>query len=392
VPGPLADVTVIDLTSVISGPFATAVLADQGARVIKIESLTGDTMRFAGSLRGGAASLFCALNRNKEAIALDLHTAEGVAVVKRLAATADVVIQNYRPGVVERLGLDYPAIREVRDDIVYASISGVGPDGPYAARRVYDPVIQSHAGYAAAQGGPGNPDLIRMMVCDKVTALSMSQAITAALYHRLSTGTGQHVEVSMLEAALYFLWPDRMFDESFVGPVDTTGPDIADVYRVMATRDGHLALALVQVDEFHGLFRAIGRAELTEDERFQDVPGLLANVSSIIKEIRAELPKWETSKIAERLLAEDVPFGIVLTGSEVLDDPQVKHLGAIIDIDHPQGGAMRLVERTARFSETPARYRTPAPALGQDTEAVLKSFDFTDREVSALRHAGTITG
>ena len=389
-PGPLADVTVIDLTSVISGPFATAVLADQGARVIKVEPLTGDTMRFAGSLRGGAASLFCALNRNKEAIALDLQTAEGVAVVKRLAASADIVIQNYRPGVVERLGLDYPALRAVRDDIIYASISGVGPDGPYAARRVYDPVIQSHAGFAAAQGTAGDPELIRMMICDKVTALSMCQAITAALYHRRATGIGQHVEVSMLEAALYFIWPDRMFDESFVGPVDMTGPDIADLYRVMATRDGHVALIAVQVDEFHGLFRAIGRAELAEDERFQDVQGLLANVSSIMAEVRAELPKWDTADIVERLQAEDVPFGIVLTGTEVLDDPQVKHSGAIIDIDHPQGGTMRLVERTARFSATPAGYRTPAPALGQDTEAVLTSEGFTAREIAVLRNAGTI--
>ncbi len=391
-PVPLPDITIIDLTSVISGPFATAVLADQGARVIKVESLTGDTMRFAGSLRGGAASMFCALNRNKEAIALDLQTDEGVAVVKRLAATADVVIQNYRPGVVERLGLDYAAIREVRDDIVYASISGVGPDGPYSGRRVYDPVIQSLAGYAAAQGGADNPDLVRMMICDKVTALSMSQAITAALYHRRATGIGQHVEVSMLEAALYFIWPDRMFDESFIGPVDMTGPDIADLYRVIATRDGHIALVVVQVDEFHGLFRAVGRPELAEDERFQDIPGLLANASSIIQEVRDELPKWATAEIAERLHAEDVPFGIVLTGSEVLDDPQVRHAGAIIDIDHPQGGAMRLVERTARFSETPAQYHTPAPTLGQDTEAVLRSQGFTDREIAALRQAGTIAG
>ena len=309
--GPLSDVTVLDLTSVISGPFATAILADQGANVIKVEPPTGDTMRYAGSLRGGAASLFCALNRNKRGITVDLHKPEGVALVKRLAAHADVVAQNYRPGVVERLGLGYDELRKVKDDIIYASISGVGPDGPYAGRRVYDPVIQSHAGYAAAQGGADSPDLIRMMICDKVTALTTAQAMTAALYHHENTGEGQHIQVSMLEAALYFIWPDRMFDESFIGDVDMTGPDIASLYRVIETQDGHLALIMVQVAEFHGCFKALGRHDLVDDPRFQDIPGLLQHAASIIEELRGEFRNWKTEAIAARLVEEDVPFGLV---------------------------------------------------------------------------------
>ena len=388
--GPLSDVKIVDLTSVISGPLATAILADQGAEVIKVEALSGDTMRYAGSMRGGMASLFCNLNRNKNAIAVDLQSPQGVEIVKRLAVDADIVVQNYRPGVVERLGLDYAALREVRSDVIYASISGVGPDGPYASRRVYDPVIQALTGYVAAQGGAENPDLVRMMVCDKVTALSLAQAVTAALYHRRSTGEGQHVEVSMLEAALYFIWPDRMFDESFVGPVDMTGPDVADLYKVQPTKDGHLAMVMVQVEEVHGLFRALGRTDLEADPRYQDIQGLMANANDMLDELRPEFPKWETEALTKRLVEEDVPFGVVLTGAQLLDDPQVQHSGAIKEIDHPQGGRMRLVERSARFSASQTRYRSPAPPLGAHTSEVLSAHGFSESEIDTLRTQGVI--
>jgi crotonobetainyl-CoA:carnitine CoA-transferase CaiB-like acyl-CoA transferase len=223
------------------------------------------------------------------------------------------------------------------------------------------------------------------MICDKVTALSLAQAVTAALYHRRSTGIGQHVEVSMLEAGLYFIWPDRMFDESFVGAVDLTGPDMANLYQVQTTKDGHIALVMVQVEEVQGLFRALGRTDLESDPRFQDIPSLLANANDMLDEIRPEFSKWETEELSQRLLAEDVPFGVVLTGTQLLDDPQVLHSGAIKEIDHPDGGRMRLVERTARFSASPSHYRSPAPSIGEHTTDVLRAHGYSEDEVDALR-------
>ena len=214
--GPLSDLLILDLTSVISGPLATSILADQGARVIKVESPTGDSMRHAGAVKGGISSLFSSINRNKESIVLDLRKPEAIEIVNRIAADADVCVQNYRPGVVEKLGISYEHLKQINPSLIYASISGVGAEGPYSGRRVYDPVIQAYAGFASAQKVNGEPSLVKMMICDKVTALTMSQAITAALYDRKNTGKGQHVEVSMLEASLYFIWPDRMLDQSFV--------------------------------------------------------------------------------------------------------------------------------------------------------------------------------
>ena len=178
--GPLSGITILDLTSVISGPMATAVLADQGARVIKIENPRGDSMRMGGAVHKGVSSLFNALNRNKEAIVLDLQTPEGVTALKTLAEQADILVQNYRPGVMDRLGIGYADLKQVNPSLVYGSISGVGAHGPYADRRVYDPVIQAFAGYTHAQAVDGEPNLIKMMVCDKITALTAAQALSAA--------------------------------------------------------------------------------------------------------------------------------------------------------------------------------------------------------------------
>jgi len=277
VTGPLSDVTVLDLTSVISGPLATSILADQGARVIKVESPNGDSMRMAGALKGGVSSLFSSINRNKESIALDLRAPEAIEIINKIAARADICIQNYRPGVVEKLGIGYEHLKKINPELIYASISGVGAEGPYSGRRVYDPVIQAYAGFASAQTANGEPGLIKMMICDKVTSLTMAQAITAALYDRKNTGKGQHVEVSMLEASLYFIWPDRMLDQSFVDQPDFEGGDLTALYRAAPTQDGHITFMTLQLDEFHGLARAIGKPEWTEDPRFQELMSMHAH-------------------------------------------------------------------------------------------------------------------
>lgn len=388
--GPLDGVTVLDLTSVISGPLCTAVLADQGARVIKVETLTGDGMRVAGALRNGVSSMFSAMNRNKESIAIDLQKAEGVALVRKLAAGSDICIQNYRPGVVEKLGLGFEDLSQVNPGIIYGSISGVGPTGPYADRRVYDPVIQAYAGFAATQLTDGKPDLIRTMICDKVTSLTMAQALTAALYERKTTGAGQHVEVSMLEAALYFIWPDRMFPQTFVEKADFDGVDIASMYKTIETADGFITVISVQLAEFQGLCRALKREDWLEDPRFADLPSLYVNFTELYDQITGEIKTWQTTELCERLLAEDVPHAVILDMDDVLTDPQIAAADIITTIDDALAGQMRLVNRNARFSNSVTGIHTPAPSLGQHAETILKEFGYDDNDIDSFRKDGVI--
>ena len=372
--GPLTGITVLDLTSVISGPLATAILADQGARVIKVENPSGDSMRMGGALNRGVSSLFTALNRNKDSIVLDLQQESGISAIKSMAASVDILIQNYRPGVMERLGIGYSDLKAINPQLIYVSINGVGTHGPYSDRRVYDPVIQAFAGFASAQAMNGQPELIKMMVCDKITALTAAQAVTAAYIERLTSGHGQQVEISMLEACLYFIWPDRFFSESFVETPEWPGADITTMYRTLATQDGHVTLICVQHGEFQGMCRALARPDWIADPRFADLPSMYANFSQLVDDIAQEVAKWSTADLSARFAAEDVPHGIVLTPAEIINDPQVKASEIISVIEDPVAGAMRLVARNARFGNHSPNPIRAAPALGASNALIREEF------------------
>lgn len=388
--GPLSDVTILDLTSVISGPLATSILADQGARVIKVESPIGDSMRMAGAIKGGVSSLFSSINRNKESIALDLSKPQAIEIINKIAAQADICIQNYRPGVVEKLGIGYDQLKKINPELIYASISGVGADGPYSRRRVYDPVIQAYAGFASAQTTNGEPSLVKMMICDKVTSLTMAQAITAALYDRKNTGKGQHVEVSMLEASLYFIWPDRMLDQSFVDKPDLEGSDLTALYKAAPTLDGHITFMTLQLDEFHGLARAVGKPEWAEDPRFQELMSMYAHYSEIFPELLAQIGTWKTAPLVERLTNEDVPFGVVLDPDNILLDPQVQAHQIIKTFEDSAAGSMRHVNRSSRFSTHDTGIYSPAPRLSEHAKTILAEFGYSDAEVETLQSAAVV--
>ena len=388
--GPLSGVTILDLTSVISGPLATSILGDQGARVIKVESPNGDSMRMAGAIKGGVSSLFSAINRNKESIALDLRKPEAIEIVNKIAARADICIQNYRPGVVEKLGIGYDDLKKINPGLIYASISGVGAEGPYSQRRVYDPVIQAYAGFASAQTTNGEPGLIKMMICDKVTSLTMAQAITAALYDRKNTGKGQHVEVSMLEASLYFIWPDRMLNQTFVDKPDLEGGDLTALYQTVPTLDGHITFMTLQLDEFHGLVRAVGRPEWAEDPRFQELMSMHTHYSEIYQDLLAQIGTWETATLVQRLTNEDVPFGVVLDPDNILLDPQVQAHQVIKTFEDSMAGSMRHVNRSSRFSNHNTGIRSPAPRHSEHAEPILKEFGYNETDIEPLQSAGAI--
>ncbi len=390
-PGPLEGVRVLDLTSMISGPIATMMLADQGADVIKVESLEGDLVRNLGANRGGVTATFVSSNRSKRSLAIDLKSADGLALLLRLIPTCDVFVQNFRPGAIERMGLGEAAVRALRQDIVYVSISGFGETGPYAHKRVYDPVIQALSGLAAIQAdATGRPKMVRTIIPDKTTAVTAAQAITAALFARERSGRGQHVRLAMLDVMLAYLWPEGMTGLTFVGgEVRASRAQIAQDL-VFQTRDGYLTAGAVSDAEWRGLCRALEHVEWLDDPRFATPTSRIVHVQARLELTAAVLRERTTADWLERLDRESVPCAPILTREEVLTHPQIVENDILAELDHPAGGRIRQPRPAARFAETPARIRRPAPALGEHSREVLREVGVSDEEFARLAAAGVV--
>lgn len=387
--GPLDGIRVVDLTSMISGPVATMMLADQGADVIKVEPPAGDLVRFMGPNRAGLTSGFISANRSKRSLALDLKRDEGMAVVKRLIATADVFVQNFRPGAIERMGLGEAVVRGIREDIVYVSISGFGETGPYAHKRVYDPVIQALSGLADIQkdGETGRPRMIRTIIPDKTTAVTAAQAITAALLARERGRGGQHLKLSMLDTMVAYLWPEGMAGYTFIGrEVKESRAQFAQDL-IFQTTDGYITAGAVSDAEWEGMCRALDREEWLEDERFRTAQDRVVNVKERLAMTADVLRTRSSSEWLERLDAEGVPCAPVLTREAVLGHEQILSNGTLEEHDHPVAGRLRQPRPAARFDQTPARIQRHAPLLGEHNDELLSELGF---DPAVLRAAGVI--
>ena len=384
--GPLNGYRIVDLTSNVSGPLATMILGDQGADVIKVEAPDGDATRAGGNRRAGFTASFLNNNRNKRSIVLDLKKPAAVRAVLRLAAGADVFVQNYRPGVADRLGVGEEAVRAVSPKIVYVSISGFGEVGPYAGKPAYDPVIQGFSGLATVQAGSDEvrPRLLRTILPDKLTAITASQAITAALLARERTGEGQHVRLSMLEAVLAFLWASDMGGQTFVGdePARQEAASVLDL--IYETADGYMTVAALTDRQWAGLAHAVERPEWLTDERFKTPALRQQNIDARLELTQEALRTRPTAEWLERLTAAQVPCGPVLTRNQVIRHPQVAALGLVVETEHPRAGRLRQARAAARFSATPTVIREGAPALGEHTEAVLAELGYSPAEIAAL--------
>ena len=387
-PGPLAGFSVLDLSAIVSGPLTAALLADQGASVVKVERLGGDIQRHVGSRRNGFSGFFHVINRGKRSIALDLGSVEGRTIVERLAQRADVVIQNFRPGVVGRLGVGYPQLSAINPKLVYLSISGFGQTGPRAGERAYDPIIQFYSGVAATQGrihleNPDRPEQVNQLILDKLTAYTGFQAITAALLERSKSGVGQHIELSMLDTAIAFLWPDTAADLILEGPGIDARPPVGASGNVAEFSDGWGTTMTLSDDEFHGLCRALGCSHVAEDPRFATLEARQRNRPALLEVLRGDMAqaarKLTLAEAGERFAAEDVPFARARRLTELHEDPQIAHNDVFRTIDHPVAGRLRQARPAPRFGRTPAAPGGPAPVSGQHTREILVEIGFGDR-------------
>ncbi|MEM7426167.1 MAG: CoA transferase [Pseudomonadota bacterium] len=385
--GPLKGIRVLDLTTMVSGPVATMMLADQGADVIKIESPRGDLMRNYGTVHRGMSSSFLSCNRSKRSLALDIKKAEGLAIVKRLLETADVLVQNFRPGAIDRMGLGEETVREIRPDIVYVSISGFGETGPYVHQRVYDPVIQALCGLAEMQADrdTGRPKMIRTIVPDKTTAVTAAQAITAALFFRERTGEGQHIRLSMLDTMVAYLWPEAISSLTFVGNEADPARGQMGLDLVFQTLDGYITAGALSNDEWAGMCRALERDDLIDDERFNTVAARSLNTAERRSLTAEEIAKWHSAEILRRLDTENVPSAPVLSREELLEDAQVAENELLTITQDLDLGPVRQPRPAARFDRTPAAVRSMAPLLGANNREILEELGYSADEVDALK-------
>jgi crotonobetainyl-CoA:carnitine CoA-transferase CaiB-like acyl-CoA transferase len=391
----LSGVRILDLSTIVSGPLATAILADQGAEVIKVEAPPlGDMFRYQGPRRNGASAMFHTLNRNKRSIVLNLKAPEGLAALRRLIATADVLVHNFRPKVMGKLGLGYEAARALRPDLIYVSISGYGEDGPMADRPAYDNMIQCLSGMAALQAkgqGDGAPTLVHTPMFDKVTSWTAAQAVTAALVARAAGRGGQEIKVSMLAAAIAFLWPDSVMDQQLVD--DEAEPPIApaDNYRVYRFRNGYVSFHPSDAS-FLRLCRALGATE-GEDVRVHNRLGRFAHLDVMARveaQWRAAVAEMDVDEGIALLQSLDVPCGKVLSPAEVVAHPQVVATEVFAVTDHPVAGKVREPRHPIDFSATPAEPIRPASELGADAEAVLAEAGYGSEEIARLKAAGVL--
>ncbi|MEM7141656.1 MAG: CoA transferase [Actinomycetota bacterium] len=389
--GPLDGIKVVDMTQVIAGPLACMLLSDLGADVVKVEPPDfGDLTRLAQFAKGGLNSSVVNNNRGKRSIQVDIQQDAGRDLVLDLIADADVVVQNMRPGVMERLGVGWEGASAVNPEIVYCSMSGYGSSGPYTDRAVYDPIVQAMSGYVALQVNPQVPipDLVRNGVVDKAAAWMAALAITSALHARGEGRGGQHIELSMLDIAVQFLWPDGGMADTMLDPDIPRGYRLSEIYTLSQCADGHVVYFVISDAQFQGLFRALGHDEWLDiygtmadrHDKSEEIGGLLANA----------FLEWKVADLLPRMHEHSVPCGHVNQMEDLPTDPQIVHSGTFVEWEHETAGRIRSPRMSAVFGGTPAEFKASAPLLNEHIDEVLDGIGITEEQKAALLEAGVI--
>lgn len=383
---PLAGIKILELSTMITCSFASMTLAAQGAQVIKIEPpIGGDVMRHLGHQKNGISALFHNCNRGKRSLAIDLKSSDGSDAVKQLAADADVLMHNYRPGVMERMGLDSASLRKINNRLTYIAVTGFGLEGPMSGEPAYDHVIQAMTGITDLQGeGEKDVSFVRTLLCDKITAYTVCQAATAALLARATTGEGQHIDISMLHACLAFVWPDGMMHHTLHDDDVIAMSPVSDYYQTLNLKDGSIAVAALQDKHWQALLPLIGYPELVDNPMFKTMGARLSNMSEVLKILKSPRKDVGVTRALEILRAADVPCGPCEYRSDIAEHPQVKAIGALETYVAEHLGSLTVPTPPVQFSGTATSQALSSPALGEQSRDILQELGWSDAKIDRL--------
>ena len=383
--GPLKGIRVLDLTAMVSGPTATMMLGDQGADVIKIEPLEGELMRKVGKSLNGMTNSFLCCNRSKRSLVLDLKKTKAIMILKKLISTADIFVQNFRPGTIDRMGLGYNQVKKINNNIIYVSISGFGEKGPYTQQRVYDPVIQALSGLADIQRdqNTGVPKQVRTIIPDKTTGLAAAQAICSALFYRERHKVGQHIKIAMLDVMIAYLWPEGSASLSFVGKETDPAEAQLGLDLVFITKDRkYITAGAVTNKEWIGLCKAINREDLINNSKFNTPNARVKYKVERRKIISEEIAKQTAKSVLRKLQKEQVPSAPILNRNELLKNEQVIENDIIQYFKSTKFGKIRSPRPAPIYSKTRITGKQLAPVLGENSEQILKELKYSKKEIN----------
>lgn len=392
---PLAGVKVMDLTQIMAGPYCTMMLADMGADVLKVEKPNGgdDTRRMGPPFIEGESAAFLGINRNKRSIVIDLRSDDGREIARRMARASDALVQNFRPGALERMGLGYEQVREINPAIVYCTISGFGATGPYARRGGFDLVAQGMSGLMSVTGHPGGPPTkVGVPVTDLNAGSFAAIGILTAYINRLRTGRGQHVDTSLLEGGVaYTFWESAIYFATGRSPTPKgSAHQLNAPYQAFRTTDGHINIGAANQATWERLCAAIGRDELLTDARFAEPRLRMDNLDALVATLQDTFAQRTSGEWLAALDAAGVPAGPIYDIEAVYADPQVQAREMRVETDHPIAGRVSGIGIPVKLSDTPGTVRRPAPTLGQHTNEALRELGYTTAEINAMRSDGVV--
>ena len=370
---PLEGIKVIEISTIITASLSAMMLSDQGAEVIKIEQTGfGDPLRYLGTQKGGISAIFANTNRGKKSIELDLKTESDLEQAKKLISEADVLINNFRPGVMDSLGLGKEDCKTLNKNLIYVAITGFGKEGPYANAPAYDHVVQAMSGATDIQSDLEKPQYIKTLLCDKITAYTVTQSIISALFKRERIGVADRIDLSMIDSAVFFLWPDGMMNHTLLDDdVEILAP-LTKSYNLYKCKDGYISIAALSDAQWFGIFRALDKPNLTEDEKFNTATSRSENLVELMS-LLSKFENLSTTEALKRLRKEDVPCAETTTLKELMEHPQLQanELFKTIESDHQ--GKVRALRYPAKFNDQELKNHSPAPKLGEHKDEILKS-------------------